>query len=148
MTRQNIIPAFEEWGWNAQNLIARQSIGRHFWQEINCSTQNLSTARIQLILAQPDSSSWHFPKPLLNQLQFEQLIFFCLKVKLLEIHLWQTIFDLRPVHKKVTFARMVSSKWKIVSTIFFEQTNFEQLIMTPFEYYRSGVPNLFVNAYH
>ena len=33
-----------EWVWTAQNLIARQSIGRHFWQEINCSTQNLSTA--------------------------------------------------------------------------------------------------------
>ena len=40
------------------------------------------------------------------------------------------IFDFRAVDKKVTFARMVSSKWKIVSTNFFEQTNFEQLIMT------------------
>ncbi len=49
---------FFEWGWTARNLIALQSIGRHFWQEINCSAQNLSTARIQLILAQPDSSSW------------------------------------------------------------------------------------------
>ena len=38
-----------EWGWTARNLIARQSIVRHFWQEINCSSQNLSTARIQLI---------------------------------------------------------------------------------------------------
>ncbi len=36
----------EEWGSTAWNLIARQSIGGHFWQEINCSTQNLSTARI------------------------------------------------------------------------------------------------------
>ncbi len=34
----------EEWVSTAQNLIARQSIGQHFWQEINCSTQNLSTA--------------------------------------------------------------------------------------------------------
>ncbi len=49
-----------ERGWTARNLIARQSIGRHFWQEINCSTQNLSTDRIQLILAQLDLSSWHF----------------------------------------------------------------------------------------
>ncbi len=47
---------FSEWGWTARNSIARQSFARHFWQEINCSTQNLSTARIQLILAKPDSS--------------------------------------------------------------------------------------------
>ena len=32
--------------------------------------------------------------------------------------------------KKATFARMVSSSWKIVSTSFFEQTNFEQLIIS------------------
>ena len=62
-----------EWGWAARNLIAQQSIGWHFWQEINCKTQNLSTAEIHLILAQLDSkslqksdkwttlsSSWHF----------------------------------------------------------------------------------------
>ena len=47
-----------EWGWTAQNLIARQSFAQHFWQQINRSTQNLSTAQIQLILAQLDSSSW------------------------------------------------------------------------------------------
>jgi hypothetical protein len=37
-------------GWvsTAQNLIARQSIGQHFWQEINCSTQNFPTAQIEL----------------------------------------------------------------------------------------------------
>jgi hypothetical protein len=52
--------SYFEWGSTAQNLIARQSIGRHFWQEINYSTQNLSTARIKLSRAQPDSSSWHF----------------------------------------------------------------------------------------
>ncbi len=72
-----------------------------------------------------------FSKTFVDQLQFEQLIFFCLKVKLLKIHVRQMIFDFQPVDKKVTFARMVSSKWKIVSTSFFEQTNFEQLIMTP-----------------
>ncbi len=49
-----------EWVSTARNLITWQSIGRHFWQEINCSTQNLSTARIQLILAQPDLSSSGF----------------------------------------------------------------------------------------
>ncbi len=48
----------KEWGWTARNSIARQSFARHFWQEINCSTQNLSTARIQLILAKLDSSKW------------------------------------------------------------------------------------------
>jgi hypothetical protein len=51
------LKTFNEWVSTAQNLIARQSIGQHFWQEINCSTQNLSTARIHLILAQPDSIS-------------------------------------------------------------------------------------------
>jgi hypothetical protein len=32
--------------------------------------------------------------------------------------------------KKIIIARIVLSKWKIVSTSFFEPTNFEQLIMT------------------
>jgi hypothetical protein len=49
---------FLEWGWTAQNSIAQQSFARHFWQQINCWTQNVSTARIQLILAQLDLSSW------------------------------------------------------------------------------------------
>jgi len=49
----NLTKKTNEWRWTAQNLIARQSIGRHFWQEINCLTQNLSTALIQLILAKP-----------------------------------------------------------------------------------------------
>ncbi len=49
-----------EWGWTAQNSIARQSFARHFWQEINCSTQNLSTAQIRLSEDKLDSSSWHF----------------------------------------------------------------------------------------
>jgi hypothetical protein len=46
-----------EWVSTARNLIARQSIGQHFWQEINCSTQNFSNARIELSRAQPDSTS-------------------------------------------------------------------------------------------
>jgi mannitol/fructose-specific phosphotransferase system IIA component (Ntr-type) len=48
---------FEEWGSTAQNLIAQQSTGPHFWQEINCSTRNFSTARITLSQAQPDLTS-------------------------------------------------------------------------------------------
>ena len=52
------IPNFLEWGWTARNSIARQSFARHFWQQMNCSAQNLSTAQIQLILAQLDSSRW------------------------------------------------------------------------------------------
>ncbi len=47
-----------EWVSTAQNLIARQSIGQHFWQEINWLTQNFSTARIKLNWAQPDWTSW------------------------------------------------------------------------------------------
>jgi hypothetical protein len=129
-----------EWGSTAQNLIARQSIGQHFWQEINCSTQNFSTAQIKLSRAQPDSTSWQksdnwstimlfcsknmtvllskkqsakvpytifftincveqliFYKIFVDQLQFKQLIFLCLKVKLLKIHVRQNIFDFRPV---------------------------------------------------
>jgi hypothetical protein len=41
-----------------------------------------------------------FSKTFVDQLQFEQLIFFCLKVKLLEIHVRQMIFDFRAVDKK------------------------------------------------
>jgi hypothetical protein len=47
-----------EWGWTARNSIARQSFAGHFWQQINCSTRNWSTARIQLILAQLDLNKW------------------------------------------------------------------------------------------
>ncbi len=50
--------AVGEWGWTARNAIAWQSFARHFWQQINCSTQILSFAQIQLILAKPDSSKW------------------------------------------------------------------------------------------
>jgi hypothetical protein len=63
-----------EWGWTARNAIARQSFARHFWQQINCSTQILSTARIQLILAKPDSSKWQKKWQLLDTV--EQLSFF------------------------------------------------------------------------
>jgi hypothetical protein len=41
---QKQISIKNEWGSTARNLIAQQSFARHFWQEINCSTQNLSTA--------------------------------------------------------------------------------------------------------
>ncbi len=59
----------QEWGWTARNSIARQSFARHFWQQINCSTQNLSTARIQLILAKPDSSKWQKKCQLLDSVE-------------------------------------------------------------------------------
>ncbi len=49
---------WNEWGSTARNLIARQSFAQNFWQEINCSKQNISTARIQWILAKLDSSKW------------------------------------------------------------------------------------------
>ncbi len=51
--RTNFLWISDEWGWTARNSIARQSFARHFWQQINCSIQNLSTA-------QKLSSSWHF----------------------------------------------------------------------------------------
>ncbi len=38
-----------------------------------------------------------FYKAFVDQLQFKQLIFFCLKLKLLEIHVRQMIFDFQPV---------------------------------------------------
>jgi hypothetical protein len=41
-----------------------------------------------------------FSKTFVDQLQFKQFIFFCLKVKLLEIHVRQMIFDFGPVDKK------------------------------------------------
>ncbi len=71
-----------------------------------------------------------FSKTFVDHLQFEQLIFFWLKVKLIESSWSPKINRIQPVDKKVTFAQMVSSSWKIVSTSFFEQTNFEQLIMS------------------
>jgi hypothetical protein len=68
-----------EWGWTARNLIARQSTGRHFWQEINCSNG---------------------VKPGSTQLQFEQLIFLCLKVKLLKSSWSPKINRIWPVDRK------------------------------------------------
>ncbi len=47
-----------EWGWTARIAIARHAFARHFWQQNYCSTQIISFARIQLILAKPDSSKW------------------------------------------------------------------------------------------
>ena len=71
-----------------------------------------------------------FSKTFVDHLQFEQLIFFCLKVKLLEIQVRQIFFDCQPFSLFLSFARMVSSNNKIVSSRFFWQTNFEQMIMT------------------
>ncbi len=55
---KSILSICYEWVSTAQNSIARQSIGQHFWQEINSSTQNFSTAWIKLNRAQPDLTSW------------------------------------------------------------------------------------------
>jgi hypothetical protein len=38
-----------------------------------------------------------FFKTFVYQLQFKQSLIFCLKVKLLEIQVWQMIFDFQPV---------------------------------------------------
>jgi hypothetical protein len=71
-----------------------------------------------------------FSKTFVDQLQFEQLIFLCLKVKLLESSWSPKINWIRPVDKKVKFAWIMLSSWKIVLTAFFELSNFEQLIMS------------------
>ena len=61
-----------------------------------------------------------FSKTFVDHLQLEQLIFFCLKVKLLKSS-WSY---------SLTGFRRLSSNNKIVSSRFFKQTNFEQMIMT------------------
>jgi hypothetical protein len=68
--------SLKEWGWTARIAIARHAIARHFLQENNCSTQILSTARIQLILAKPDSSKWQKKWQLLDTVEQLTLIFF------------------------------------------------------------------------
>ena len=70
------ISNYKEWGWTARIAIARHAIARHFLQENNCSTQILSTARIQLILAKPDSSKWQKKRQLLDSVEQLTLIFF------------------------------------------------------------------------
>jgi hypothetical protein len=73
-----------------------------------------------------------FYKTFVDQLQFEQLIFFCLKVKLLKIHVRQMIFDFPQVF---TFFVNCSTQCRavdiFVSTSFFELSNFKQLIISP-----------------
>ena len=73
-----------------------------------------------------------FSTTFVEHLIFEQLIFFCLKVKLLEIHVRQMIFHdfWFSSNWQNIIARTVSSNNKIVSSRFFEQSNFEQMIMT------------------
>ena len=55
---KSLLTIIYEWGWTARIAIARNAFARHFWQQNYCSTQILSFARIQLILAKPDSSKW------------------------------------------------------------------------------------------
>jgi hypothetical protein len=75
-----------------------------------------------------------FFKTFVDQLQFEQLIFFLSKsetarnTRTADDFSWFLIFE--QLTKKIIIARMVSSNNKIVSSRFFEQSNFEQMIMT------------------
>jgi hypothetical protein len=84
-----------------------------------------------------------FSKTFVDQLQFEQLIFFCLKVKLLEKHVWQMIFYFQPVDKISDICSNGVEQMKDCVDHFFEQMNFKQLIMTPSTQY--GLLNVSVN---
>ncbi len=77
------------------------------------------------------SSSWHFLNSLINQLQFEQSLIFCLKVKLLKINFdytygrWFSIFE-----QLSLFDKLLNMRWPVVifvSTTFFRLSQFEQL---------------------
>ena len=76
------------------------------------------------------SSSWHFPPPL-STIWFSNSWYFLDKK-------WncsnpvdsQRLTGFEQLTRKIIIARMVSSNNKIVSSRFFEQSNFEQMIMT------------------
>ena len=68
------------------------------------------------------SSSWHFSNILSTSCNSPVNIF-CLKVKLLEIHVRQMIFDFWQVFNFLTFARMVLSSCIFVLTRFFSYCN-------------------------
>jgi hypothetical protein len=75
-----------------------------------------------------------FSKTFVDQMQFEQLIFFLSKSETArntctaDDFSWFLIFE--QLTRKNIIAQMVSSNNKIVSSRFFEQSNFEQMIMT------------------
>jgi len=74
-------------------------VAYHSWHPIS----TLPIARITAHATVPGQNCVEqltFSKTFVDQLQFEQLIFFCLKVKLLKIHVRQMIFDFRLVDKK------------------------------------------------
>ncbi len=74
-----------------------------------------------------------FYKTFDDQLQFEQLIFFCLKVKLLEIHIWQMIFDFQPVFTFLSTAGLVLSSWYFCVDQFFWAIEFWAVDHLPFQ---------------
>jgi hypothetical protein len=75
-----------------------------------------------------------FYKTFVDQLQFEELIFFCLKVKLLEIHVRQMIFFfLTSFHFFSQLLNLHQAVDIFVLSSFFELSKFEQLIISPFD---------------
>ena len=76
----------------------------------------------------------YFPAKSVEQMTVEQSNFFFLKVKLLESSSSPKINWIRANDKKNIIARMVSSNNKIVSSRFFEQSQFEQMIMSLYLY--------------
>jgi hypothetical protein len=71
-----------------------------------------------------------FSTTFVNHLIFEQLIFFRQKVKLLKSSDSQRLTGFKQLTRKIIIARMESSNNKIMASRFFEQSNFEQMIMT------------------
>jgi hypothetical protein len=92
-----------------------------------------------------------------EQLQFKQLIFFCLKVKLLKIHVRQMIFDFRPVDKKNDICSNGVEQMKNCVDQFFRANKFRAVDHDPFsvlsghlfqtlKYVQIGLPLLFTTT--
>ena len=77
------------------------------------------------------SSSWHFPKPLSTSCNSSSWYFFCLKVKLLEKHVRQMIFDFRPVFTFLSTAWLASSSWYFCVDQFFRAIKFQAVDHLP-----------------
>ncbi len=90
-----------------------------------------------------------FSKTFVDQLQFEQLIFFCLKVKLLEIHVRQMIFDFRAVDKKSDICSNGVEQMKNCVEQFFRANEFWAVDHVPIKLMKSRFITLFqVNVYY
>jgi hypothetical protein len=72
-----------------------------------------------------------FSKTIVDQLQFEQLIFFGLKVELLEIHVRQMIFDFWPVDKKSDICSNGVEQMKNCVDQFFRANKFQAVDHDP-----------------